>query len=113
MALKQYERVNRNTAIAHTIRKKVGEILPMGGAAVERAYEDAELSHRENIARLSEKYRTDLVSLSLEEHWVGLYRFISVVAVIALILAVSSGVYEIYANFLCEIGTIGCSRLPG
>ena len=112
MALKQYERVNRNTAIAHAIRKKIEEILPLGGATVERAYDNAELSHRENIAPLSAKYRTDLISLSLEEHWVGLYRFISVVAVIALILAVSSGVYEICATFGCEIGTVGGSR-PG
>lgn len=110
MALKQYERVNRNTAIAHAIRKKVEEILPLGGATVERAYDDAERSHSENIAPLSAKYRTDLVSLSLEEHWVRLYRFISVVAVIALILGVSSAVYETCTNFGCEIGILGGSR---
>jgi|SRR4051812_38402770 len=106
MALKQYERVGRNTAIAHGIRKQIKEILPLGGAAVERAYDEAEHSHREKIAPLSAKFRTDLVSLSLEEHWLGLYRFIFIIGVIALIFAVSSGVYELCVNFGCDIGAV-------
>lgn len=111
MALKQYERVMRNTAIAHAIRQEIKEMLPVGGGAVERAYDEGEIRYRKNIEPLCSKYRADLVSLPLEEHWVGLYRFIYLIAVIALILAVFSGVYEICANFGCSIETVGESRL--
>lgn len=84
LALKQYERVARNTAIAHQIRKKVEKLLPIGGGAVERAYAEAEEIHSVKIDKLSTKYKIDLVKYSLEEHWLKLYQFIFFIAVITL-----------------------------
>lgn len=108
MALKQYERVGRNTAIAHAIRRQVANITKSGGAAVEQAYVDGEKEHRENIAPLSAKSGTNLVSLALEEHWAGLYKFISVIGLVALIFGLSSGAYEICSRLGCDFGALGC-----